>query len=105
MRIIGLGIVFALILNGSAFAQEWTRCMSRCQVAYDRMDPAHAFWRQALSELLETARGRIEAEWPLRDRLLGLPSDLVLHPHFDIKGDEGKSLEQFRSCVTICGKP
>ena len=108
MWIIALAIALVLAASGTAFAApgEWSRCMARCQAAHDRMDPAHALWRKAFSELLEGAMNQIESKWEVRDRVLGLgPSSLKLQPHFDIKGDDGKSLERFKSCVTICGKP
>jgi len=79
--------------------------MAKCQVAHDRMDPAYALWRKAFEELLEATEEQIESKWELRDHLLGLHPSLELKPHFKTGGDEGKSLEQFKSCVTICGKP
>ena len=96
-----------LVSGGTAHAQpsDWRSCMQRCQGAMDRMNPAHALWRQALARAMESAEQRIKQEWEVRDCVLGLQCNSGLPPHFELKGDEGKSFEQFEKCLTICGKP
>lgn len=105
MRLIGLAATLTLMLHGVASATEWSRCMAQCQAAHDRMEPAYALWRKAFAELLEATKDQIESKWELRDHLLRLRPDLEPLPHFKVEGDEGKSLEQFKTCTTICGKP
>lgn len=108
LRSVALALLVASAIapiGARAQPSDWRSCMARCQHAIDRMNPAHALSRQALADAIGDAQQRIQQEWPVRDCVLGLQCDLGLPPHFELKGDEGKSLEQFERCLTLCGKP
>ena len=85
-------ILFSDVHSVYALPPAWVYCMRMCQSALDKKDPAYAAWRMQ--------RNKKEREWA-RMSIVGQK----MIDRLEKMGDGGSAFDQFKTCVSLCGKP